>query len=220
MGEGMREYGRSVAVLGSSLAVVVLAAVPTPAAAQRAELVPQIGFFNGLRAMGTAESSDGATLELGDRERGFAYGLSVQFGGAMPAGIRGTVLFGNGSDLPVEGPGCEEGCTLENNVRALTGAIVFRPLPGLVVLRPYLLAGGGWKRFGFNDADLATLGLEDAVQDQTRTAWQLGVGLELSVGLSAVVLELNDFISGFEVEEDLGEGKTQHDLFLTVGLRL
>lgn len=217
----MRENGRSVAVLGWSIAVASLVWFPGPAAAQRAELVPQVGFFTALRGMGTAVTEpDGAVLELGERERGLAFGLSVQFGGVTPASVRGTVLFGQGSDIPVTGPGCERECTLENSVRLLTGAIVFSPLQRLALLRPYLLAGGGWKRFGFNDADLETLGLEGAVKDQTKTAWQIGAGLELSIVQWAIVVELNDFISGFKVEEEMGDGKTQHDLFLTVGLRL
>lgn len=216
----MQKGARSWAVVGLGFAAVGLAAAPGGVAAQRAELVPQLGFFTPLASMGTAETEGGETLTLGERERGFAYGLSVQFGGAVPAGVRGTVLFGTGSDVPVDGPGCEQGCTLDNNLRLITGALVIRPLPSLILLRPYLLAGGGWKRFGFDEAELAELGLQGAVSDQTRTAWQVGVGLELSVGLSAIVVELNDFISGFEVEEERGEGKTQHDLFLTVGLRL
>lgn len=216
----MQKRARSCTVVGLGLAAAGLVTLPGGLAAQRAELVPQIGLFTPLASLGTAETEGGETLSLGERERGLAYGLSVEFGGALLAGVRGTVLFGTGSDVPVEGPGCEEGCTLENGLRVLTGALVIRPLPSLILLRPYLLAGGGWKRFGFDEAELEGLGLQEAVHDQTRTAWQVGVGLELSVGLSAIVVELNDFISGFEVEEEMGEGKTQHDLFLTVGLRL
>lgn len=205
-----------------SVGLALLLLAPAPLLAQRAELIPQIGVFTPLTSLGTAEDDGGSAFTLGERERGFAYGAAIQFGGATPAGVRATVLFGTGSDVPVTGPGCadEDACAVENNLRMLAGAVVIRPLPGLIVVRPYLLAGGGWKRFGFDEAQLESLGLQGAIGDHTKRAWQLGAGLELSVGLSAIVVELNDFISGFDVEEDRGDGKTQHDLFLTVGLKL
>lgn len=205
-----------------SLALVAVALAPALTAAQQAELTPQIGFFQPLTSLGTAESDGGSTFTLGERDRGFAYGVTVQFGGLALAGVRASALFGTGSDVPVTGPGCgdEAACTVENSVRALVGTLIVRPLPSLIVLRPYLLAGGGWKRYGFDEAELEDLGLEGAIGDHSNTAWQVGAGVELHVGLTAIQVELNDFISGFDVEEGRGEGRTQHDLFLTVGLRL
>lgn len=210
-------------VAGAALALGIGMPVanPEPLEAQRAELIPQVGFFTPLTSLGTAEDGNGDSFALGERERGFAYGVAVQFGGLTPVGVRGSLLFGTGSDVPVTGPGCaEDECAIGNNLRTITGALLIRPLPRLVVVRPYLLAGGGWKRFGFNDADLGNRGLEMALEDQTNTAWQLGAGVDLNLGATALVVELNDFISGFDVEEEKGEGKTQHDIFLTVGLRL
>lgn len=204
------------------LALVVMALAPASLAAQQARLTPHLGFFQPLTSLGTAENDGGESFTLGERNRGFAYGISVQFGGGTLAGVRGSALFGTGSDVPVTGPGCgdEEACAVENSVRALVGTLVVRPLPGLVVIRPYVLAGGGWKRYGFDEADLESLGLEGAIGDHSNTTWQVGAGVELHVGLTAIQVELSDFISGFDVEEGRGEGRTQHDLFLTVGLRL
>lgn len=213
---------RGSVVVGLAVALATLVPAAGPLAAQRAELIPQLGLFEGLSSMGTAEDEEGSAFTLGERERGFAYGLAVQFGAHTPAGVRGSVLLGTGSDVPVTGPGCsaEDACTIENSLRVITGALVLRPLPGLVVVRPYVLAGGGWKRFGFDESELETRGLEMAIEDQTNTAWQLGVGVEVGLGVTAGVIELSDYISGFDVEEERGDGKTQHDLFLTVGLRL
>lgn len=216
MTEG-RRWTAAVAIAAATAWV----SAPGELEAQRAELIPQIGFFSPLASLGTAEDEGGISFDLGERERGFAYGLAVQFGGIVPVGVRGSVLFGTGSDVPVTGPGCPEGeCTLENNLRLLTGALIIRPFPTLVVIRPYALAGGGWKRYGFDEAEAEALGLDPALEDHTHTAWQIGLGTELGLGAAAVVVELNDFISGFDVADDLGEGKTQHDIFLTVGLRL
>lgn len=222
-----RTRGLSGASVGGWLAVVLVAtlvgplAAPATLSAQRADLIPQLGFFTGLSSLGTAEDGAGASFALGERERGFAYGVAAQFGSDTPAGLRGSVLFGTGSDIPVSGPGCApDPCSVEQNVRAFAAALVVRPLPSLILIRPYLLAGAGWKRFGFDDAELEAVGLDDAIEDQTKGAWQLGAGVELGLGLTSVVVEINDFISGFSVQEDRGDGKTQHDLFLTVGLRL
>lgn len=219
--EAPRSYGFRAPLAVALFLPLLLLAAGSPLAAQRAELIPQIGFFTGLSSLGTAEDEEGGRFVLGERERGFAYGVAVEFGRATPAGVRAAVLFGRGSDIPVVGPGCEVGdCVLDNNVRALTGALVLRPLPSLVLLRPYLLVGAGWKRFGFDETELEELGLEAAIGDQTKGAWQIGAGVELGLGVTSVVLEVSDFVSGFTVEEDRGDGKTQHDLFLTVGLRL
>ncbi|MFQ5678844.1 MAG: hypothetical protein ACE5HP_05235 [Gemmatimonadota bacterium] len=209
--------GTAAGVLGLLLLFGLL---PSPLEAQRrAKLIPQVGLFRPLRGLGRVQDSGGETLRLGTHESSLAWGIGVEFGGETPVGVRGSVLWGTSADIPVRGPGGATSQT-QGTVRVVTGTLVFRPFRSYVGARPYVLAGGGIKRHGLDDGDLNDLDIKDAVDDQTNGTLQLGGGVSFSIGVTQVLLEISDFISTFDVKEGKGDGKTQHDLFLTVGLRL
>lgn len=186
--------------------------------AQGTKLIPQVGLFAPLRNLGVVQTPEG-TLRLGKKTSSLAWGVATEFGGSTPIGFRAGILFGTSSEISVRGPGCAN-CETEVKVRVITGTLVLRPFRSYAGFTPYLLAGGGFKRYGLNDGDLKEFGIEDAVDDQTNRTLQLGGGASFSLGVTQVLFEISDFISGFDVEEGMGNGNTQHDFFLTVGLRL
>lgn len=214
---------RSRSLGGASLLAVVLASLanlggPSGLEAQRLELIPHIGLHAPLTSVGRAEVEAG-TFQLGKRESSLAWGVSVELGGGTSVGIRGSALFGTSGSFPIEGPGCTD-CRADVSVRIFSGALVIHPLPRLIPIAPYVLAGGGIKRHGFDDDDLAEAGVGDAFEDQTNRTLQLGVGFRVPLGVTHVHLEAMDFISSLDAEEGMGSGKTQHDIFLLVGIRL
>jgi hypothetical protein len=88
------------------------------------------------------------------------------------------------------------------------------PIPEGSPIRPFLLGGGGIKRYDFDfESDSP---LEDTLDDNSSTTFFLGVGLHWDLWLLKGTLELTDYIS----ESILENGDQQHDFFLTLGLVL
>ena len=97
--------------------------------------------------------------------------------------------------------------------------MALRPLPSLLLIQPYLLLGGGVKRYDFTRDDLLGEGLRSVLSDQNQLTGHLGLGAEVNLGLLRLVGEITDLVSRFEVDEGLGDGEgLQHDVFFTVGL--
>jgi hypothetical protein len=121
----------------------------------------------------------------------------------------------------VSGVGCPN-CEARSTVSAVTAGAVLRPIPNLILFRPYLLAGGGLKRYDFDEADLRSEGLDSFFSDQSKFTGHLGVGLEFNVGLARLLVEVSDFVSGFEGGSGSSrfDGERQHDFFMTLGIGL
>jgi hypothetical protein len=94
------------------------------------------------------------------------------------------------------------------------GDLMFRPLPGIIPVQPYLFAGGGVKKYKFRDFTTATFGSDDNSSDPTLHA---GAGVGLGIGPMSVVVEGGDYISRFK---RLGDSKLQNDLYAMVGVKL
>jgi hypothetical protein len=192
-------------VLSAALAAASLA-LPGVAHAQL-RLIPQVGLF----APASELPSPSEAVDFGKRESTLAFGAALELGN-----LRVSVLHATDGDVPIEGIGCEE-CA-RSTVTTATAALVIRPLPELGFVQPFVLLGGGWKRYDF-DVDELDDGVVGAVLDDSNdlTA-HLGIGVELGLGGTRLLFELQDLASRFD--EEGVEARFQHDLFLTVGVAL
>ncbi len=187
--------------------------LPVPGNAQT-RFIPQVGLYASVSDLGTVDSADGIRT-VGEQESSLALGLTLDFASDNTIGFRLTGLYGTDSEVPVGGIGCTgSACDLSSTLLGVSGSIVLRLLPRGSPLRPYLLGGGGIKRYDFEFSTDSQL--EDAFGDESKATGVLGAGFDWNLGILKGNLELTDYISGSILED----GDRQHDFFLTVGLIL
>ncbi|MFW6205921.1 MAG: hypothetical protein ACOC5I_01655, partial [Gemmatimonadota bacterium] len=166
---------------------------------------PRVGLYVPLTDLGDAGGTVGTIAA--EQSGTLALGLGVELGfAAAPVGIRANLDYATGSEISAEGVGE----TAERTVIMLAGDLVFRPLPRLVVVQPYLYAGGGLRQYDF---DVGTL------EDASDPMLHLGGGLDLRLGTLALNAEIGDYLSWLELQEGMGS-EPQHDLFVSVGIVL
>ena len=185
-------------------------------ASAQVKLVPQVGAFSSDVSIGEFQAA-GGRVDLGAQEGTVALGVVLQIGLPILPDLRASVLYAPNSTITLGGPGCAAGCGSAEGARmAITGALIFHPLP-LPVVHPYLLIGGGVKQFSFNtdDADPSVGG---ALVDHSKVTAHLGVGVDVTLGGIGIRVELSDLVSNVDVEG--GDGDLQNDFFFTVGLIL
>jgi hypothetical protein len=95
---------------------------------------------------------------------------------------------------------------------------VIRPLPELAFVRPFVLLGGGWKRYDFDTDELDDGVVAAVLNDSNDLTAHLGLGVELGLGGLRLLVELQDLASRFD--EEGVDARFQHDLFLTLGVAL
>jgi hypothetical protein len=199
---------------------VLVAALSAAAAGAQVRLIPQAGLYVPVTDLGTVGSGSSA-VDVAKKESTLALGATLEFGSKKSLGFRINGIYGGSSNIPVTSIGCTS-CEARSSVAALTGSIVLRPLPTIILVRPYLQAGGGIKVYNFDEDQAREQGVASNVGDQKKLAGHLGVGTDLNLGLARFVIDLSDYVSGF----DLGSGSstthgdTQHDFFFTVGLSI
>ncbi|HEY0672463.1 MAG TPA: outer membrane beta-barrel protein [Longimicrobiales bacterium] len=163
----------------------------------------RVGYFTPLSALAETTTGD---LKL---KPGLGIGASLELDLPLsPVNVRANVEAALGANVEIGG---EEVPDSEVDVVAITGDLVFRPLPRIVVFQPYLLAGAGVKRYSFDVG-----GAED---DRSNFTGHVGAGGDLKVGPIALLAEINDYISSFE-DESTGDKKLQNDVFISVGFRI
>jgi hypothetical protein len=173
--------------------------------------VPGINVHLGARAgifspMGALAESTEGELKL---QRGLGIGASIELDIPLsPINVRANVDAAMGAKLELDG---EEIPDTEVDVIAITGDLVFRPLPRIVVLQPYLLAGGGVKRYSFSTNVFS--------EDRSDFTGHIGAGADLKFGPISVLAEISDYISSFK-NEGTDESKLQNDVFVMVGFRI
>jgi len=190
-----------------------LVLLTTPGMAQ-VRIIPQVGLYASVPDLGTVDTPDGAR-DVGKHETSLAYGLTLDLASAKTIGFRVTGLYGTKSEVPVGGIGCAgSDCDLRSTLLGVSASAVLRLLPASSPFRPYLLAGGGIKRYDFEfDSDSQ---LKDAFGDESQATVVLGVGFDWSLGFLKGNLDLADYIGDSLLEG----GDRHHDFFLTVGLIL
>ncbi|MGH7475154.1 MAG: hypothetical protein ACRELD_02600 [Longimicrobiales bacterium] len=202
----MRAIATTLLVVTATL--VVCAA---DAAAQSIQIVPKIGAFKAVSDLGEIS---GSPREL---EGSLAVGLAAELGlGSLPFDLRAN--FDYATDTEVSSEGIGDPGSASGNLLAVTGDLVFRVGSGEGLLAPYLLAGGGLKRYDINTDEIADPNFENIFdENQTKPTGHLGLGLGLGLGLISIVAELSDYISQFEAE---GGSELQHDVFGMLGVRV
>jgi hypothetical protein len=195
-------------------AVILGLTILPPSLSAQLRIIPQGGLYVPVTDLGTVNTTDGA-WNVGKRESSLAYGLTLEFSSASAVSFRVSGIYGSDSEVPVGGVGCEgSACNLRSTVLGLSGGIALRVLPQGFPLRPYLLAGGGLKRYDFDVRSDSPV--RDALGEEAKAAAVLGLGFDWDIGILRGVVELTDYISGSLVED----GNRQHGFFLTLGLIL
>ena len=203
----------------------VLGLGAAPAAAQvpgvGLELVPKVGFYTAAADLEAARTAAGEVVD--DRGGSLALGLAVDFGVAlMPVSFRVGFDYVSGSEFTyADTTGADLEASGEQTMLAIAGDVVLRPLPRLVIVQPYLLAGAGVKRYDFSFSDVDAGSDAESVFPESQTDFTLhaGLGLDLGLGPIALVAEASDYVSWYEAEG--GDGtELQNDLFVMVGIRV
>ncbi|MFW6193863.1 MAG: hypothetical protein ACOC83_10295, partial [Gemmatimonadota bacterium] len=151
-------------------------------------------------------SSDPSFREL-ELSEAFAFGGGV--GVKLPGGLvaEGQLLFSPGVDLLTSDDGTH---VSDADHLALTGHLVWRfPLP---LVRPFVGAGGGWKRVAFDDP--SALGTE-AEGDVTGTLLA-GAHVDVVPGMT-IRVEARSHLSSF-TDPRVDESRFQNDLAFLAGM--
>ena len=184
------------------------------------ELVPKVGFYAPAADLEAARDAAGEIVE--QRGGGLAIGVALDVGvPGAPVSFRLGGDYVTSSEFTYRESGGELESTGEQTMLALAGDLVLRPLPRLIVVQPYLLAGAGVKRydFSFSRPDGETT-IDQAFPDsQTDFTVHAGLGLDLGIGPIALVAEVSDYVSWYEAE-GADESALQNDLFIMAGLRV
>jgi len=192
--------------LATSVIAIGLAALPAGAVAQGVSVTPMIGAYVPAGSFG--EIRQAANDLERERESTFGLGLNVEFGL-----LRASLAYATGAQINESGVTDRENLG-EGSVLVGTADLVIRPIPRLLVVQPYLVAGGGFKNQNF-DYDDETDVSDAFPDDATDPTVHLGIGADVSLGRLSIVAEISDFIS-----RNNDDDWKVHDTFGFVGLKL
>jgi hypothetical protein len=212
-----RAFKQTAAAALTVVAAGMVSGMMPGAAEAQISLRPSVGMYVPVSELGQVEGVAGG-VELGKAESTLAYGVAVEFGS-----IRANLAYAGNSDIPVDGVGCET-CSARSTMLAGTVALAIRPIPQVLFFQPYLLAGGGLKRYNFDPENFDEEGLDGILDDQNQFAGQVGLGLDFSLGGLGLFTELNDYISKVELAPDDQDfdwdSDLQHDMIWSLGISL
>ena len=179
--------------------------IPAVSHAQGITVTPSIGVY--VPASDLYQLRDETQQLTVDKEGTFALGANIELGM-----FRGTIAYASGAQLNERGVQNRESVG-EGKLLAVAGDVVLRPIPRLIIVQPYLIAGAGLRREDYSYDDD---GVSDALpKDQSDFALHAGVGADVMLGRIGIVAEFTDFIT-----QDEGDKWDQHDAFAFVGLKL
>jgi hypothetical protein len=185
--------------------------------------VPSVGAYAPLSDLGEVRDQEGGTfMEAGKRVSTLAFGGGVELGPIRGlANLRAEAAYATASNVPIRSMECPE-CGLRSTLLVGSASLVLRPFMDLMVAQPYLVLGGGVKRYDFDPREMTGLGAGDYFRDQTRPSFHLGGGVQFHLGALRPRLELSAHFSRFEPgREDpgvQGSDDRQNSLFLMFGL--
>jgi hypothetical protein len=216
----VRPLRRAVLCALATLAALALL-LPAPAQAQF-RVLAGAGLYTPLDDLGEVRSSGGQVLvDAGRRNASVALGLALERGDPDGfASIRLGVALGTTSEVPIDAVECQD-CALRSHVLAVTAAAVLRPIPRLGPVQPYVVAGGGFKRYDFDRNDFESSFFLEGFRTQSQPAVQVGSGVQFTVGGFRPIVELSAYLSRYEVQPSgsrTGTDDIQTDLFFTVAL--
>ena len=194
----------------SVVTAVCVVGMAAPAAAQApgiaVKLNPRMGLYVAVTDLG--QITEATRTIIAAKSGSLALGLGAELDLAvLPVGIRANVDYKTGSNVATRGLTQE----VEPTMLALAADLVFRPLPKLILIQPYLFAGGGVRQYDFDTENI------DVIEDASDPAVHVGGGLDLTLGPLALNAELGDYISWYEIQVG-ADAEMQHDLFVTVGI--
>ncbi len=188
------------------IAGTVMLALASPALAQSPlHITPMVGAFHpATDAYDLSEAAQQGRLIKGNA---LALGVALEY-----SILRATVQYATGATITGDGT-TVEGDIGDGSLLALTGGVILRPLPQLILVQPYLTGGVGFKReqYSFNEQGFGNV-LPD---DESTMGLHLGVGANLMLGGLGLMAEVSDVISAGD-DELFG----RHDMFVMAGLRL
>ena len=174
-----------------------------PAVAQAQTITPQIGFYIPGNSVDSIRSA--AKEVRVNREGTLALGLNIDLGV-----LRGSIAYASAAKLNEKtSTNTDVG---EGKLIAAAADLVLRPIPRLIVIQPYVLAGAGVRRANYS---YDTNGFDAFPKNDTDFALHAGVGADIMLGPIGVSAEITDFIS-----KDASDKWKQHDAFGFAGLRL
>lgn len=192
-------------------------------AAQSLRVLPSIGVYVPISDLGELSGGglDGA-VELGRTRSTVAVGLAGEVGSRERTfGLRAGLMYGTSAEVPIGGVGCTS-CSARSTLLVAAAALAVRPIPRLIAVQPYLLLGGGIKRYDFDTRNFREEGLGSVLDDQTHGAVQVGLGADFGLGQLSLFSELNAYFSRVDPVADdsefQSESDLQTDLTLSVGL--
>ncbi len=200
-------------VTSCALLAALLLFPPAPSSAQ-IRLIPSVGVYTPF----TDLPSPSQAFDVGKKESTLAYGVAAEIGTPDKVSLRVNLLRATDSEVPVSSFGCDNDCA-RSTVTSATATLVLRPLPRIVLVQPFLLAGGGVKRYDYTRQDFDDEGLGTLFSDKNLLSGHLGIGAELGFGPLHLTAELSDLLSRFSSDQaGSGSNDLQHDVFFTLGL--
>jgi opacity protein-like surface antigen len=172
------------------------------------DIVPKIGAEMPLSDLPTTPSAEAVKSLSG----AFAWGVAAELGlPGLPFNLRANVDATTKKSVS-PATGITTG-SVDQTMMTIFGDLVFRPLPKLILVQPYVMAGLGVKRYNYSLSDPADL-FQRSFTDRNDLAYHLGVGVDIG----PLVVEANDYMNKYAF--DGGGSKFQHDVFIMAGLRL
>lgn len=167
-------------------------------------VTPLIGAY--VPASSFGELRSGATTTEFKREATLGLGANIDFGMLRISGAYAT-----GATISQDDGVTGEDEIGDGSVLAIAADLVFRPLPRLIILQPYIFGGAGLKNQSYSFDNGVSV---SDFRDESDLTGHVGVGLDLSLGPLNLVAEVSDFIS----QNNDDDWKT-HDAFAMVGLK-
>jgi len=184
-----------------------IAAIPAGVGAQGGvSITPMVGAYVPAGSFG--EIREAANDLERERESTFGLGLNAEIGW-----LRASLAYATGAQINESGVANRNNLG-EGSVLVGTAAAVIRPIPRLLIVQPYLVAGGGFKNQNFNYDDETDV--SDAFpEDETDLTLHVGLGADIALGRFSIIAEISDFIS-----QNNEDDWNVHDAFGFVGLKV
>ena len=190
------------ALLGLTTAAVLALGMPAMTAAQGVTVTPLIGVY------APGGSFHDLQDQAGQLKRGSTLGLGFNIELGM---LRGSFAYATGATISRDGVGGRSNIG-DGSVLVGTADLLLRPLPRILIARPYLLGGLGYKKESYSFDQQGIAGVDDGDNDVVVHG---GVGVDVSLGRVSLVAEISDFIG-----RDNNDKWKVHDAFGMVGLKL
>jgi opacity protein-like surface antigen len=195
-------------------ATAILAVTGGGAAAQGVTISPLVGVYSQANSVDQLRAQ-ADTLSI-KRQSALALGANIEIGF-----LRGSLNYVSGATVKQSGGTTLPGTSGDIGTgRILMGAadLVLRPIPRIIVLQPYGIAGIGFKKFDYDTHQNVSSAI-GSVKNNSTASFHAGIGADLMFGGVGLVAEITDYISQGEADTS-GHRDLQHDAFGLVGLRL